>query len=94
MIQTFKSRQPDLIGFQWLGEDSLATNLVELLGTDKFTITKNSEYAELKSELKSVLLEYNDQSYYIYETDFIVKHPTGSIDIYEDYEFEKLYQVS
>ena len=89
MLQTFKSKQPDLIGFQWLGEDSLASNLVELLGSDKFTITKDSEYAELKS----VLLEYNDQSYYIYETDFIVKHPTGSIDIYEDYEFEKLYQI-
>ena len=89
MMQTFKSKQPDLIGFQWLGEDSLASNLVELLGSDKFTITKDSDYAGLKS----VLLEYNDQSYYIYETDFIVKHPTGSIDVYEDYEFAKIYQV-
>ena len=89
MLQTFKSRLPDLIGFQWLGEDSLVSDLVELLGTDKFTITKDSDYAGLKS----VLLEYNDQSYYIYETDFVVKHPTGSIDVYEDYEFENRYQV-
>lgn len=90
MMQTFKSKQPDLIGFQWLGEDSLASNLIELLGSDNFTITKDLDFAELKS----VLLEYDNQSYYIYETDFIVKHTTGSIDVYGDYEFEKLYQVS
>lgn len=84
MIQTFKSRQPDLIGFQWKStSQDLLVSLTELIGHSDFLLS-------MDDELRLAYLEYND----IYHNDYVVKYPDGSIAAFEDYEFEKLYQVS
>ena len=88
MIQTFKSRQPDLIGFQWKStSQDLLVSLTELIGHSDFLLSMDDEH-------RLAYLEYNDIYTDIYHNDYVVKYPDGSIAAFEDYEFEKLYQVS
>ena len=83
-MQKFKSKAPDLIGFQWVEGVNLKDKLVELIGDDEFQLTTDDD-------LGLVFLEHKEYYMDIFPRDWVVKYPDGRIlsiepvELYESY---------
>ena len=83
-MQKFKSKAPDLIGFQWVEGVSLKDKLVELIGDDEFQLTTDDD-------LGLVFLEHKEYYMDIFPRDWVVKYPDGSILSIEPEELNETY---
>ena len=83
-MQKFKSKAPDLIGFQWVEGVNLKDKLVELIGDDDFQLTTDDD-------MGLVFLEHKDNYVDIFPIDWIVKYPDGRILSIEPEELNETY---
>ena len=83
-MQKFKSKAPDLIGFQWVEGVNLKDKLVELIGDDEFQLTTDDD-------LGLVFLEHKEYYMDIFHNDWVVKYPDGSILSIEPEELNETY---
>jgi hypothetical protein len=83
-MQVFKSKAPDLIGFQWVEGISVKDKLVELIGHEDFQLTSDED-------MGLVFLEHGTYYMDIFPGDWVLKYPDGSIlsmepeELYESY---------
>ena len=85
-MQKFKSKAPDLIGFQWVEGVNLKDKLVELIGSTNFDLSISDEYFLM------ALLETQDGHFMdIFPHDWVVKYPDGSILSIEPEELNETY---
>ena len=83
-MQKFKSKAPELIGFQWVEGVNLKDKLVELIGDDEFQLTTDDD-------LGLVFLEHKVSYMDIFPGDWIVKYPEGRILSIEPEELNETY---
>lgn len=85
-MQKFKSKAPDLIGFQWVEGVILKDELVELIGSTNFDLSISGEDFFLMAFLK-----HKDHYMDIFLGDWVVKYPNGSILSIEQEELNETY---
>ena len=83
-MQVFKSKAPDLIGFQWIEGVSIKDKLVELIGNEDFQLTSDED-------MGLVFLEYKGYFMDIFHGDWVLKYPDGSILAMEPEELYATY---
>ena len=84
MMQAFKSKAPDLIGFQWVKGVNIKDKLVELIGHEDFQLTSDED-------IGLVFLEYKEYFMDIFPGDWVLKFPDGSILSMEPEELYDTY---
>ena len=86
-MQVFKSKSPNLIGFQWVEGMDLKAKLVELIGDDNFQLSQ--EEGDIAMGL--VFLEHGTYYMDIFPGDWVLKFPDGSILSMEPEELYETY---
>lgn len=83
-MQVFKSKAPDLVGFQWTAEIDLKAKLIELICHDN---------PQLTQEEGDIAMGLVWDKYYmdIYPGDWVLKFPDGSIVSMEPEELYETY---
>ena len=86
-MQVFKSKAPDLVGFQWTAEIDLKAKLIELICHDNPQLTQ--EEGDIAMGL--VFLEHGTYYMDIFPGDWVLKFPDGSILSMEPEELYETY---